>query len=107
MKRWGLNYYGCCEQLHHKINLMRKSPNLRKISVSPWCDFEKIFSEVGNDYALSAKPSPAVFTDHAWSREKARADIREILAAAGGEGHIELIMKDVSTVNYKPQRVWE
>ena len=107
MKRWGLNYYGCCEQLHNKVELMRKIPNLRKISVSPWCNFEKIFSEIGNDYALSAKPSPAVFTDHGWSREKARADIREILDASGGKGHIELIMKDVSTVNYKPQRVWE
>jgi hypothetical protein len=107
LERWGMTYYGCCEPLHHKMHLMRKIPNLRKISVSPWCDFEKIFSEIGNDYAISAKPSPAVFTDSGWSTDKARAGIREVLDAAGGEGHIELIMKDVSTVNNKPERVWE
>ncbi len=107
LERWGMTYYGCCEPLHRKMHLMRKIPNLRKISVSPWCDFEKIFSEIGNDYAISAKPSPAVFTDDGWSQNKARAGIREILDAAGGKGHIELIMKDVSTVNYKPERVWE
>ncbi len=107
LDRWGLTYYGCCEPLHRKMELMRRIPNLRKISVSPWCDFEKIFSEIGNDYAISAKPSPAVFTDDGWSAENARTDIREVLDAAGGKGHVELIMKDISTVNYKPQRIWE
>ncbi|MDP6525022.1 MAG: hypothetical protein QGI24_10790 [Kiritimatiellia bacterium] len=107
LDRWGLTYYGCCEPLHRKMELMRRIPNLRKISVSPWCDFEEIFSEIGNDYAISAKPSPAVFTDDGWSAENARSGIREVLDAAGGKGHVELIMKDVSTVNYNPQRVWE
>ncbi|MBT3199480.1 MAG: hypothetical protein HN350_06145 [Phycisphaerales bacterium] len=107
LKRWKMVYYGCCEPLHRKMDLMRKIPNLRKISVSPWCDFEKIFSEIGNDYAISAKPSPAIFVDGVWSPDNARAEIRKVLDAAGGHGHIELIMKDVSTVNYKPQRVWQ
>jgi hypothetical protein len=107
LERWGLTYYGCCEPLHNKMHLLRKIPNLRKISVSPWNDLEKIFSEAGEDYALSAKPNPAVFTDDGWSRDKARADIRKILDTAGGRGHFEIIMKDISTVCYKPERLWE
>jgi hypothetical protein len=107
LARWGITYYGCCEPLHNKIDLMRKIPNLRKISVSPWCDLEKMLSEMGNDYAMSAKPNPAVFTDDGWSPEKARAGIRKILDTANGSGHIEIIMKDISTVCYKPERLWE
>ena len=35
LKRWGLVYYGCCEPLSGKIDLLRRIPNLRKISASP------------------------------------------------------------------------
>ena len=38
LSRWGLTYYGCCEPLDQKIDILRRIPNLRKISVSPWCN---------------------------------------------------------------------
>ncbi len=34
-------------------------------------------------------------------------EIREFLEIAGGICHIEMIMKDVSTVMYDPSRLWE
>jgi hypothetical protein len=34
MQRFALNYYGCCEPLHKKIDILEKIPNLRKISMS-------------------------------------------------------------------------
>ena len=36
MRMFGLTYYGCCEPLHRKVDILRKIPNLRKISMSPW-----------------------------------------------------------------------
>ena len=42
LSRWGLTYYGCCEPLDRKIDILRRIPNLRKISVSPWCNTERI-----------------------------------------------------------------
>ncbi len=42
-----------------------------------------------------------------WHPDRARQDIREFLDLAGGQCHIELIMKDISTVRYEPQRLWE
>lgn len=107
LERWGLNYYGCCEPLDGKIDLMKKIPNLRKISVSPWCKTDRVISEVQDKYVISRKPSPAVFATDEWNPAQAREDIHQFLNAAGGGCHIELIMKDISTVRYKPQRLWE
>ena len=107
LKRWGLAYYGCCEPLSGKIDILRRIPNLRKISVSPWCNTRRMVEQVGPDYVLSRKPSPAIFAEDTWHPDRARADLLEFLEAAGGRCHIEFIMKDISTVRYQPQRLWE
>ncbi len=107
LKRFGLTYYGCCEPLDKKMDILRKIPNLRKISVSPWCDLDRTIQEIGSDYVISRKPSPAILAESQWRPERARADIREILEKTQGRCHIEFIMKDISTVRYEPQRLWE
>ncbi|MBN1817574.1 MAG: hypothetical protein JW828_09440 [Sedimentisphaerales bacterium] len=107
LERFGLTYYGCCEPLDKKIDLLRKIPNLRKISISPWCDINRAIGEIGDDYVISQKPNPAVFAETRWEPENARADIRRVLDCARGQCHIELIMKDISTVRYEPHRLWE
>ena len=38
--RFGLVHYRCCDELHHKIDLVRQIPNLRKLSMSPWANVE-------------------------------------------------------------------
>jgi len=106
LERWGLTYYGCCEPLDRKVELLRRIPNLRKISMSPWNDPERILRAVGADYVLSFKPSPAIFVEETWSPGKARAAMETILQKAKGS-QVEIIMKDVSTVGYKPQRLWD
>jgi hypothetical protein len=41
-ERWGYNYYGCCEPLHHKIEVLKRNiPRLRKISISLFADFDQ------------------------------------------------------------------
>ena len=107
LERFGLTYYGCCEPLHNKMNILRKISNLRKISVSPWCDLERLISEIGSDYVISRKPSPAILAETDWDKAKARAEIHKVLEKAEGKCHIEFIIKDVSTVRRDPQRLWE
>jgi hypothetical protein len=106
MERWGLNYYGCCEPLHNKTGLLKKIPRLRKVSTSTWCDLEKIMDGLGADMVYSIKPSPAVLAGDAWHPERARSEIRRALDLGHG-AHMEFIMKDISTVRHKPQRLWE
>ncbi|MCK5001043.1 MAG: hypothetical protein KAS23_15980, partial [Anaerohalosphaera sp.] len=107
LERFGLTYYGCCEPLDRKIDILRKVPNLRKISISPWCDLDRVVSQIDSDYVISRKPSPAVLAETDWEPEKARADIREMIETAQGNCHIEFIMKDISTVRNDPKRLWQ
>ena len=45
--------------------------------------------------------------ENAWNREKARTYLKDVLDKARGTCHVEIIMKDVSTVRYKPQNLWD
>ncbi len=107
MERWNLTYYGCCEPLAGKGHLMKKIPNLRKVSCSPWNNTEKVIAELGRDYVLSRKPNPAIFVPDKFDPGQARREIRDFLVQTEGECHVEFIMKDISTVNYEPRRLWE
>jgi hypothetical protein len=106
LERFGLTYYGCCEPLDYKIDILRRVKNLRKISVSPWCHSKKIVEAIGTDYVMSRKPSPAIFVEGSWSEKKAEAELREFLENTDRSCHVELIMKDISTVNFTPQNLW-
>lgn len=107
LERWGLAYYGCCEPLGRKIHLLRRIRNLRKISISPWNDFPKVIDAIRGDYVFSFKPSPAIFVEQTWNPDKARAYLEGVMARARGICHVEIIMKDVSTVGYRPERLWD
>jgi len=107
LERWGLTYYGCCEPLAGKVHLLRKIPNLRKVSCSPWNNTRQFIAELGNEYVISRKPSPAIFAEEAFDPGQARREIRDFLEQCGGACHVEFIMKDISTVRYDPQRLWE
>ncbi len=107
LERWGLTYYGCCEPLDMKLDIVRRIPNLRKISVSPWCDPARAVEGIGPDYVMSHKPNPAVLAEDRWDPSSARRRIRDFLDAAEDACHVELIMKDISTVRYDPKRLWE
>jgi hypothetical protein len=106
LARWGLTYYGCCEPLDRKIDILRRIPNLRKISVSPWCNTDRIVEKVGRDYVVSRKPLPAIVAEDSWQPQRARNELRDFLDKARG-CHVELILKDISTVRRDPQRLWQ
>lgn len=106
LKRFGLNYYGCCEPLDKKIEILRKIPNLRKISMSPWVNLELGASNIGKDYVFSYKPKPFIFTGNFWDLESIKNNFTKNLKKIKN-CTVEILMKDLSTVNYKPERLWE
>jgi len=104
LRRFGLNYYGCCEPLETKADVLACIPNLRKVSVSAWVDQKRAVENLGDRYVLSRKPTPSVFVE--WNAAEAEKQLKEFLDVAKG-CHVELIMKDISTVGYKPQHLWK
>jgi hypothetical protein len=107
-ERFGLAYYGCCEPLDGKVAMIRKMPKVRKVSMSPWVDMARGAEHLGGDYVFSRKPSPAFLARPQWFPQAVRADLQEAADACARHGcPLELILKDISTVSYEPQRLWE
>ena len=48
-----------------------------------------------------------IFAEEAWNPAKARAELERVLDKTRGLCHVEIIMKDISTVRYKPERLWD
>jgi len=107
-ERFGLVYYGCCDPLDRKMREVRMIPNVRKVSMSPWVDEDLGASEIGTDYVYSRKPSPAFLAEDTFDEVRVRDDLattRDICERHGCP--LELILKDISTVRYEPQRLWK
>lgn len=110
-RRWlesfGLSCYGCCEPLHHKVDLLRRRlPRLRRVSMSPRADWREGARFLGTDIIFSAKPNPAVFASPRWDCATVRAQLRARLAETRG-AIVEIVMKDTQTCRNEPHRIRE
>lgn len=103
-ERFGLLYYGCCEPVHSRWDVVRKFDNLRSISVSPWCDEDFMGEAIGRSYVYSRKPNPTLVSTKEWDEDAIRADVRRTLTAAK-DCNVEIVMKDVHTVAGQPWRM--
>ncbi|MCL2058002.1 MAG: hypothetical protein FWH01_02940 [Oscillospiraceae bacterium] len=102
----GLIYYGCCEPLHDRIHLIKRLPGVRKLSVSPWADVERSAEQLGGGIVMSRKPNPAYLAFETFDEDVIKKELNETIAACRRHGTpCELILKDVSTVRYKPDRL--
>ena len=104
ISRFGLSYYGCCEPVHTRIHILKQIPNLRRISVSPWCDQEIMAGECGQKFIFCRKPNPTLISTWSFDEDAIRQDIRKTLQTARGCA-LELVMKDVHTLNNQPYRL--
>jgi hypothetical protein len=106
--RFGRVYYGCCEPLDTKMAQVRRIPNVRKVSMSPWVDQERGAAAIGADYVFSRKPSPALVATDRFHPDQVRDDLMATRRACEKHGcPLEYILKDISTVRYEPARLTE
>lgn len=99
-EKFGLMYYGCCEPLENKIDIIRKINNVRKISISPWADPDRAAPQMGKDYVMSLKSNPAFIATNVFDEENIRKQIQTAGKACRANGTpLEIILKDVSTVS--------
>ena len=103
----GLLYYGCCEPMDNKIDILRKRfPNLRKISITPWADPEIAARNIGRDYVLAGKPNPAFVNSPVFDPEPVRKEIERYVDACRRYGTTcEFVLKDISTIANNPDNL--
>ena len=104
IRRFGLSAYGCCEDLTHKIGVLRQIPNLRRIAVTPWADVARCAEQIGTDYILSWRPSPAEQVCTGFDADFVRRSIAQGLDACRG-CHVDITLKDIETVHSDPGRL--
>ena len=98
--RFGMLSYGCCEPVHSFWGSIEKFTNMRKLSISPWCDEEVIGERLrGKKITYHRKPSPNFIGVGSSLDEKAvREDIARTIRAAKG-CTLEITQRDVYTIN--------
>ena len=60
---FGSIYYGCCDRLDDRLDIIDRMPNIRKISCSPWSDREHFAATLPKKYIMSNKPTPALLAE--------------------------------------------
>lgn len=104
LEPFGLNGYGCCEDLTHKLDYVFEIPNIRRISISPFADVAECAPRLGDDYIFSWKPHPAHLCGE-FSPERIRGYIRRTLQVAREHGCVlEMVLKDTHTCDHHPER---
>ena len=105
-ERFGITYYGCCDALHDRVDLVRRIPNVRKISMSAWADVEKGAEAIGRDFVFSRKPNPAFVAMTTFDADTIELDLRRTIEVCEANGcPLEITLKDVSTVRHDPRRI--
>jgi hypothetical protein len=104
LSKFGLSAYGCCEDLSNKIDMLRQIPNLRRIAVSPFADVAKCAEQIGRDYIMSYRPSPADMVSYGFDPDRIRKILKHDLETAK-HCHLDITLKDVETVQNDPDRI--
>lgn len=104
MRPFGLAAYGCCEDLTLKIDVLRRVPNLRRIAVSPMANVARCAEQIGADYVISYRPSPSDMVGYDFDPGRIRRILHRDLDACRN-GHVDITLKDVETVQGDPNRV--
>lgn len=108
-KHFGALSYGCCEPVHRLWEkYVSALPNLRKVSISPWCDEEYMGEALrGSRVIYHRKPSPnLVGVGKELDEEAFRTHIKKTLRCAQG-CKLEFAFRDVYTLSGvldKPKR---
>ena len=110
MEPFGLVYYGCCEPLHDKIDIVEKLPHLRKISITPWADVDVAAEKIGKKYVLANKPQPSNLSTPHLDKQVIKDELSHVLAACKRNScSVDIVLKDISSIGRNLQNLidWE
>jgi len=93
--KFKLMKFGCCEPVHAIIGHLQELNGLRKVSVTPWCDLEKLAAACNRNVIWSRKPVPLKLCGTAFDPADFRTHLQETLDI-GANHFIEFIFRDTN-----------
>jgi len=106
IRKYGLCAYGCCEDLTRKIDMLRKIPNLRRIGVTPVANVAKCAEQIGDEYVFSWRPNPSQMICCGFDPDGVKRIVKDAMEASRG-CHVDITLKDIETVQGKPENLRE
>ena len=101
---FGLNGYGCCEDLAGKMDDVLRIPNIRRVSISPFSNVATCAEQLKGDVVFSWKPQPARLVGQ-FNEDLIRREIRDALETTKAHGCVvEMYLKDTHTCDNHPER---
>lgn len=108
MEKYGAIAYGCCEDYTHKIDMLRKIKNLRRIAVSPFAQVEKCAEQIGKQYIASWRPSPSAMVSSGFDPSYIKKHITDnIRLFKKHHCRFDICLKDIETIQNQPYRIVE
>jgi hypothetical protein len=104
LEPFGLNGYGCCEDLTSKLDDVLRIPHIRRVSISPWADVNVCAERLRGRCIFSWKPQPAHLVGH-FDAQAVESHIERTVQTARKHGCVlEMILKDTHTCEKQPER---
>jgi len=104
MEKFGQTYYGCCEPLDPRFEVVKQVENLKRVSVSHWANYEKMGEILKGDYVFCHKPTPSDLSTGKLDVERVEKELKAKLEINKANNNIvELLMKDCHTIGNNPQ----
>lgn len=105
--RFGLVYYGCCEQLHDRFpRILSAIPRIRCVSISPWSDQRVMDDLLGGDRVFSRKMPPMFISGESPDLSGLSADVADTLRIRQSRP-TEFIYRDVYDIRNELPRLTE
>jgi hypothetical protein len=107
LERFGLNGYGCCDDVTDKLDFVLTIPRLRRVAVSPWADVESCAERIGRAAIFMWKPQPAHLVGR-FDAGMVEAYLRRTVTATRAHGcTLEIVLLDTHTCEGHPERFVE
>lgn len=104
LAHFGLNGYGCCEDLSRKLDDVFTIPIIRWISISPFAGVDVCAHKLKGDYIFSWKPHPAHLVGE-FEEEKIRGYLRHTFGLDHEHDNVlEITLKGTHTCEHPPER---
>lgn len=105
--KYGLLSYGCCEPVDPMYEKsISKFTNLKKISISPWCNEEYMGEQLSGKKIIYHRKPSSIFlgVGTTLDEEAIKKHIEKTVLAAKG-CQLEFSQRDVYSVNHSPEKV--